>query len=54
MGMMALALAEEGSADGDYAQARQQAVRAAKQLPPGPAKQRALDIQDEAKREGKP
>ena len=54
MGMMALALAEEGIADGDYAQARQQAVRAAKQLPPGPAKQRALDIQDEAKREGKP
>ena len=54
MGMMALALAEEGIADGDYAQARQQAVRAGKQLPAGPAKQRALDIQDEAKREGKP
>jgi predicted Zn-dependent protease len=54
MGMMALALAEEGIASGDYGQARQQATRAVKQLPPGPAKQRALDIQDEAKREGKP
>jgi predicted Zn-dependent protease len=54
MGMMALALAEEGIANGDYGQARQQAGRAAKQLPPGPAKQRAQDIQDEAKREGKP
>jgi len=54
MGMMALSLAEEGIADGDYGQARQQAARAVKQLPPGPAKQRALDIQDEAKREGKP
>jgi predicted Zn-dependent protease len=54
IGMMALALAEEGIADGDYTQARQQASRAAKQLPPGPAKQRALDIQDEAKRQGKP
>ena len=54
MGMMALSLAEEGIAGGDYGQARQQAARAAKQLPAGPAKQRALDIQDEAKREGKP
>jgi predicted Zn-dependent protease len=54
MGMMALALAEEGIADGDYGQARQQAARAIKQLPAGPAKQRAQDIQDEAKREGKP
>src|SRR5690348_4384626 len=54
MGMMALSLAEEGIADGDYGQARQQAARAVKQLPAGPAKQRALDIQDEAKREGKP
>jgi hypothetical protein len=34
--------------------ARQQAARAMKQLPAGPAKQRAQDIQDEAKREGKP
>jgi predicted Zn-dependent protease len=54
MGMMALSLAEEGIADGDYGQARQQAARAVKQLPAGAAKQRALDIQDEAKREGKP
>ncbi len=54
MGMMALALAEEGIANGDYGQARQQAARAIKQLPAGPAKQRAQDIQDEAKREGKP
>ena len=54
MGMAALALAEEGIANGDYGQARQQAGRAVKQLPPGPAKQRAQDIQDEAKREGKP
>jgi predicted Zn-dependent protease len=54
MGMMALALAEEGIANGDYGQARQQAARALKQLPAGPAKQRAQDIQDEAKREGKP
>jgi predicted Zn-dependent protease len=54
MGMMALALAEEGITNGDYGQARQQASRAVKQLPAGPAKQRAQDIQDEAKREGKP
>ena len=54
MGMMALSLAEEGIANGDYGQARQQATRAMKQLPPGPYKQRAQDIQDEAKREGKP
>jgi predicted Zn-dependent protease len=54
MGMMALALAEEGVADGDYQQARQQAMRAAKLLPPGPARQRALDIEGEAKREGRP
>jgi predicted Zn-dependent protease len=54
MGMMALALAEEGIADGNYGEARQQAARALKLLPAGPAKQRALDIQEEAKREGKP
>ncbi|HXY98590.1 MAG TPA: M48 family metalloprotease [Stellaceae bacterium] len=54
MGMMALALAEEGIANGDFTQARQQAARALKLLPPGPDKQRALDIQGEAKREGKP
>ncbi len=54
MGMMALSLAEQGIAEGDYTNARQQAARAIKLLPPGPAKQRALDIQDEAKREGRP
>ena len=51
MGMMALSLAEEGIANGDYTQARQQAARALKLLPPGPAKQRAIDLQGEAKRE---
>jgi predicted Zn-dependent protease len=51
MGMMALSLSEEGIASGDMTQARQQAARALKLLPPGPAKQRALDIQSEAKRE---
>jgi predicted Zn-dependent protease len=53
IGMMALALAEQGIASGDYTQARQQAARAIKLLPAGPAKQRALDLQGEAKREGK-
>jgi predicted Zn-dependent protease len=54
IGMMALALAEQGIAGGDFTQARQQAARALKLLPAGPAKQRALDIQSEAKREGRP
>jgi predicted Zn-dependent protease len=54
IGMMALALAEQGIAGGDFPQARQQAARALKLLPAGPAKQRALDIQSEAKREGRP
>src|SRR5579883_2096411 len=53
IGMMALALAEQGVAEGDYKMARQQADRAAKMLPAGPAKQRALDIADEARRVGK-
>jgi predicted Zn-dependent protease len=53
MGMMALSLAEEGIAGGDYTQARQQAARALQLLPAGPAKQRALDLQGEAKREGR-
>ncbi|HEV2548163.1 MAG TPA: M48 family metalloprotease [Stellaceae bacterium] len=53
IGMMALALAEQGIAGGDFPQARQQAARALKLLPAGPAKQRALDIQSEAKREGR-
>jgi predicted Zn-dependent protease len=50
MGMMALASAEQGIASGDIDFARQQAARAIKLLPPGPAKQRALDLQGEAKR----
>jgi predicted Zn-dependent protease len=54
IGMMALALAEQGVSAGDFTQARQQAARALKLLPAGPAKQRALDIQSEAKREGRP
>jgi len=51
MGMMALSLAEQGMASGDYTQARQQAARALKLLPPGLARQHALDLQGEAKRE---
>ena len=54
IGMMALALSEQGIAAGDFTLARQQAARALKLLPAGPAKQRALDIQSEAKREGRP
>ena len=50
MGMMALALAEQGAASGDYDMARQQAIRATKLLPPGPNRQRAQDIADDAKR----
>ena len=50
MGMMALASAEQGIASGDLDFARQQAARAIKLLPPGPAKQRAIDLQGEAKR----
>ncbi len=54
MGKMALSLAEESIANGNFTEARQQAARALKLLPPGPDKQRALDIQGEAKREGRP
>jgi predicted Zn-dependent protease len=50
LGMAALALAEEGMADGNYRTAGQQADRAMKALPPGPDRQRAQDIRDEAKR----
>jgi predicted Zn-dependent protease len=50
MGMMALSLAEQGMADGDWKNARQQAQRAMKTLPPGPQRQRAQDIADEARR----
>jgi predicted Zn-dependent protease len=53
MGMMALSLAEEGMASGDYRQAREQAVRAIKLLPPGLSRQQAEDLQGEARREDK-
>jgi predicted Zn-dependent protease len=51
MGMMALSLAEQGMADGKYTDARQQAARAIKLLPPGAQRQRAQDIADDARRE---
>jgi predicted Zn-dependent protease len=51
MGMMALSLAEQGMADGKYTDARQQATRAIKLLPPGAQRQRAQDIADDARRE---
>jgi predicted Zn-dependent protease len=50
IGMMALSLAEEGMADGDYKTAIQQAVRARQLLPAGPQHQRAEDIYSDAKR----
>ncbi len=50
LGMAALALAEEGMANGNYKTAGEQADRAMKTLPPGPDRQRAQDIRDEAKR----
>ena len=51
MGQMALALAEQGASSGNYKDARQQAQRAMQILPRGPARQRAQDIADEAKRQ---
>jgi predicted Zn-dependent protease len=50
LGMAALALAEEGMANGNYKTAGEQADRAMKTLPPGPNRQRAQDIRDEAQR----
>ena len=50
IGMAALALAEEGMANGDYKTAGQQADRARKILPAGADRQRAQDIFDDAKR----
>ena len=50
MGMMALSLAEQGMANGDWKNARQQAQRAMKILPAGAQRQRAQDIADDAKR----
>jgi predicted Zn-dependent protease len=50
MGMMSLALANQGMAQGDYKMARQQAERATKLLPAGAERQRALDLAADAKR----
>lgn len=48
--MATLALAEQNMAQGNYRQARLQAQRAQKMLPPGPQRQRAADLNDDAKR----
>jgi predicted Zn-dependent protease len=50
IGMAALALAQEGMAEGDVTQARQQAIRAVQLLPPGADKLLAQDIAADAKR----
>lgn len=50
IGMMALALAEQAMAEGDYAMARQQAARAIQLLPAGAERQQAQDIALDAKR----
>jgi predicted Zn-dependent protease len=50
MGMMALSLAEQNMASGDYNAARGEAKRAIGLLPPGPQRQRAQDIADDARR----
>jgi predicted Zn-dependent protease len=50
MGLMALALAEQGASSGNNDMARGQALHAMQLLPAGPARQRAQDIADEAKR----
>jgi predicted Zn-dependent protease len=51
LALASLALAEQGASMGDHDMARHEALRAAKMLPPGPARQRAQDIADEAKRD---
>lgn len=51
IGMAALALAEQNMATGDYRQAIGQAQRAQQLLPPGPQRQRAQDLQADAKRQ---
>jgi predicted Zn-dependent protease len=50
IGMMAVSLAEQGMANGDYRYAGEQAGRAIKLLPPGIERQRAQDIADDARR----
>jgi len=47
---MALSLAEQAMADGDYTMARQQAARAAQLLPAGADRQQAQDLAAEARR----
>jgi len=51
IGMAALALSEQGMAQGDYKLAIGQAQRAQQLLPPGPQRQRAQDLLAEAKRQ---
>jgi len=51
IGMAALAIAEQNMAQGNYRQAIGQAQRAQQLLPPGPQRQRAQDLQGEAKRQ---
>ncbi len=51
MGMASLAMAEQGASLGDHDKARHEALRAMHLLPAGPARQRAQDIADEAKRD---
>jgi predicted Zn-dependent protease len=51
IGMAALALAEQNMATGDYRQAIGQAQRAQQLLPPGAQRQRAQDLQADAKRD---
>jgi predicted Zn-dependent protease len=50
LGLAALAIAEQNMAEGNYREAAQQADRAQKQLPPGPQRQRAQDLAQDAKR----
>jgi predicted Zn-dependent protease len=50
MGMASLALAEQGMTDGDWGNARMEAARALKLLPPGAQRQRSQDIADDARR----
>lgn len=51
LALASLALAEQGASTGDHDMARHEALRAVHMLPPGPARQRAQDIADEAKRD---
>ena len=51
LGMAALAIAEQNMAEGNFHEAALQADRAQKLLPPGPQRQRALDLGQDAKRE---